>query len=60
MESANIMNEINNILNPPKPRVVKEEEPTPSKAKNVNLYNKDKPNYRKKKLTQIFKMKKGY
>jgi hypothetical protein len=56
MQSANLMNQINNILNPPKPRVVKEEEPSPSKAKNVNLYKKDKPNYRKKKLTQIFKM----
>ncbi len=56
MESTNLMNEINNIINPPKPRVVKEEEPSPSKAKSVNLYKKDKPKYRKKKLTQIFKM----
>ena len=49
---------INNIITPPKAEYKKEEQPKANTDIHKNLYNKDTPKYRKKKLNQIFNMKK--
>lgn len=45
---------LNNFLNPPKEEREPEPEPESSDNPNRDLYNKEKPKYRKKPLKQIF------